>query len=397
VETRAALLREVPGEWEVHTVQLDAPRDHEVLVRVVATGLCHSDDHFATGDITVGHLPFCGGHEAAGIVEEVGPGVRGLSVGDQIVTSFIPGCGRCRWCASGQQNLCDNGALMLTGTQLDGTFRMHLDKEDIGQAGLISTFAEYSVMPEASCIKIPADIPAQVAALLGCAVPTGWGSAVNAAQVTPGDVIVVMGIGGVGISAVQGARHAGASRIIAVDPVESKRAVALELGATHAFADIAEAADLARSLTNGQGADAAIVTVGVLSGEHVGAAFSAIRKAGTVVVTAAAPETVVNVNIGLLELTMYQKRIQGSLYGMMSPSKDVPRLLGLWQSGQLRLEELITRTYSLDEINQGYADLHAGLNMRGLIDFADRPLTPLATTSSAGAAHGIEAVQQPRP
>jgi NDMA-dependent alcohol dehydrogenase len=390
VETRAALLREVPGEWEVHTVELDAPRDHEVLVRVVATGLCHSDDHVATGDITVGHLPFCGGHEAAGIVEEVGPGVRGLSVGDQIVTSFIPGCGRCRWCASGQQNLCDNGALMLTGTQLDGTFRMHLDDEDVAQAGLISTFAEYSVMPEWSCIKIPSDIPARVASLLGCAVPTGWGSAVNAAQVTPGDVIVVMGIGGVGISAVQGARHAGASRIIAVDPVESKRAVALELGATDAFADIAEAADFARSLTNGQGADAAIVTVGVLSGEHVGAAFSAIRKAGTVVVTAAAPETVANVNVGLLELTMYQKRIQGSLYGMMSPSKDVPLLLGLWQSGQLRLEELITRTYSLEEINQGYADLHEGLNMRGLIDFAERPLPPLATTSSAGAAHGIE-------
>src|SRR6266511_4203843 len=392
VETRAALLREVPGKWEVHTVELDEPRDHEVLVRVVATGLCHSDDHFATGDITVGHLPFFGGHEAAGIVEAIGPGVRGLSVGDHIVTSFIPGCGRCRWCASGQQNLCDNGALMLTGTQLDGTFRMHLGDEDVGQAGLISTFAEYSVMPEWSCIKIPADVPLDVAALLGCAVPTGWGSAVNAAQVAPGDVIVVIGIGGIGINAVQGARHAGASRIIAVDPVEMKRDVALELGATDAFADIAEATELARSLTNGQGADAAIVTVGVLNGEHVTAAFSAIRKAGTVVVTAAAPETAVTVNIGLLELTMYQKRIQGSLYGMMSPSKDVPRLLGLWQLGQLRLEELITRAYPLEEINQGYADMHAGLNMRGVIDFGEQR-TPLAARLPTAATREMEAVQ----
>ncbi len=395
METRAALLREVPGKWEVHTVELDAPRDHEVLVRIVATGLCHSDDHFATGDITVGHLPFCGGHEAAGVVEEVGPGVRDLRVGDHIVTSFIPGCGRCRWCASGQQNLCDNGAMMLMGTQLDGTFRMHLDGEDVAQAGLISTFAEYSVMPEWSCIRISPDIPFEVAALLGCAVPTGWGSAVNAANVAPGDVIIVMGIGGIGISAVQGARHAGALRIIAVDPVELKRTVALELGATDAFADIAEAAELARSLTNGQGADAAIVTVGVLSGEHVGAAFSAIRKAGTVVVTAAAPETVVNVNIGLLELAMYQKRIQGSLYGMMSPSKDVPRLLDLWQSGQLRLEELITKTYPLEDINQGYSDMHAGLNMRGLIDFGERPLPASAASSPVAATHDVGALAQP--
>ena len=182
MKTRAAVLRKVPGRWEVHTVDLDEPREHEVLVRIVAAGLCHSDDHFATGDITVGHLPFCGGHEAAGIVEAIGPGVSGLSVGDQIVTSFIPGCGRCRWCASGLQNLCDNGALMLEGTQLDGTFRMHLDGEDVAQAGLLSAFSEYSVMPEWSCIKISNDVPAEIAALLGCAVPTGWGSAVNGAE-----------------------------------------------------------------------------------------------------------------------------------------------------------------------------------------------------------------------
>jgi NDMA-dependent alcohol dehydrogenase len=371
MQTRAALLRQVPGTWEVHTVELDDPRDHEVLIRVVASGLCHSDDHFATGDITVGHLPFCGGHEAAGIVERVGAGVRGLSVGDHIVTSFVPGCGRCRWCASGQQNLCDTGALMLTGTQLDGTFRMHLDGEDVAQAGLLSAFSEYTVIPEWSCIKIPTDVPLDVAALLGCAVPTGWGSAINAAQVSPGDVVVVMGIGGIGISAVQGAKHGGASRIIAVDPVELKRTVALQFGATDAVADLSEAAELARSLTNGQGADSVIVTVGVIAGEHVSAAFSAIRKAGTVVVTAAGPDRPTTLSLGLLELAMYQKRIQGCLYGMMSPSKDVPRLLGLWQSGQLLLEEMVTRAYTLDEINQGYADMHAGRNIRGVIHFGD--------------------------
>jgi NDMA-dependent alcohol dehydrogenase len=369
IETKAALLREVPGRWEVHTVQLDEPRDHEVLVRIVAAGLCHSDDHFATGDISVGHLPFCGGHEAAGVVEAVGPGVSGVKPGDHIVTSFVPGCGRCRWCASGQQNLCDNGALMLEGTQLDGTYRMHLDGEDVAQAGLLSAFSEYTVMPEWSAIKIDDDVPLDVAALLGCAVPTGWGSAVNAAQIGPGDVVIVMGVGGIGASAVQGAKHAGASRIIAVDPVEFKRTTALELGATDVFDDLPEAAELGRELTNGQGADATVVTVGVITGEIVGAAFSSIRKAGTLVVTAAGSELPQPVALSLLELAMYQKRIQGCLYGMMSPSKDVPRLLSLWQAGQLKLEELLTRTYPLEQINDGYADMHAGRNVRGLIGF----------------------------
>jgi NDMA-dependent alcohol dehydrogenase len=367
MKTRAAILREVPGRWEVHTVELDPPRDGEVLVRVVASGLCHSDDHFATGDITVGHLPICGGHEAAGVVEAVGPGVRTLRAGDHIVTSFIPSCGRCRWCAGGRQNLCDNGAHMLEGKQLDGTFRMHFDGEDVAQAGLLSAFAEHTVIPELSCVKIDRDVPLEVAALLGCAVPTGWGSAVNAAQVAPGDVVVVVGTGGIGVNAVQGARHAGARRIIAVDPVELKRATALKLGATDAFADREEATELALSLTNGQGADSVIVCIGVPTGDDVGAAFAAIRKAGTVVLTGAAPETAVGIPVGLLELAMYQKRIQGTLYGGCSPAKDVPRLLDLWQSGQLRLEELVTRTYSLDEINQGYEDMHAGLNVRGVL------------------------------
>lgn len=369
MKVRAALLREVPGEWEVHEVDLDEPKQNEVLVRIVAAGLCHSDDHFRSGDITVGHLPFCGGHEAAGVVEAVGPGVRSVAPGDHIVTSFVPGCGRCRWCASGMQNLCDNGALMLEGNQLDGSFRMHLEGEDVGQAGLVSAFAEYSVMPELSCIKIDPDVPLDVASLLGCAVPTGWGSAVNAAAVAPGDVVLIIGAGGIGISAVQGARDAGASRIVVVETVASKHPIARQFGATDTFADVEEATELARSLTNGQGADSAIVCVGVIQPEDVGAAFTAIRKAGTVVVTAAGLDTTATIPANLLELTMYQKRIQGAIYGMMSPSKDVPLLLDRWRAGRLQLEEMLTRSYSLDEVNEGYADMHAGKNVRGLISF----------------------------
>jgi NDMA-dependent alcohol dehydrogenase len=369
MKSRAAILREAPGKWEVHTVELDPPREHEVMIRIAATGLCHSDDHFTTGDITVGHLPICGGHEAAGTVEAVGPGVAELQVGDHVVTSFVPGCGRCRWCATGHQNLCENGALLLEGTQIDGSFRMHLDGEDVGQNSMIGGFAEYSVLPKWSCIKIDADVPFEIAAILGCAVPTGWGSAVYAAEVEPGDTVIVYGVGGVGMSAVQGARHAGAGRIVVVDPVAMKRQVALQLGATDAFADHEEAAELVSSVTNGQGADSAIVCVGVVQGAHIGRAFSAIRKAGTVVVTAAGADSEVGIPVGLLELTMFQKRIQGALYGMVPPSRAVPQLIDLWRLGKLDLEPMVTASYSLDQINQGYEDMHAGLNIRGILSF----------------------------
>ncbi len=370
MKTRAALLLQQPGRWEVVEVDLDDPGDNEVLVRLVASGLCHSDDHVAKADGKIAHFPYCGGHEGAGVVEAVGPGVRSLAPGDHIVTSFIPGCGRCRWCASGMQNLCENGALMMKGTQLDGTFRMHYGGLDVGRSSLIGAFSELSVMPEWSCVKIPRHFPLLSAALLGCAVPTGWGSAVRAAQVQPGDVIIVMGVGGIGINAVQGAAHAGATRVIAADPVGLKRDAALRFGATDAAASIDEAAELARSLTNGQGADATIVAVGVLSGEHIAQAFDSVRKAGTVVVTAVAPMESVGIPISPFLLAMFQKRLQGCLYGMMTPSSDVPRLLAMYEQGQLKLDELVSRTYSLDEINTGYDDLHAGRNIRGVIDFS---------------------------
>lgn len=370
MKTRAAVLMQQPGEWEVIEADLDGPTEGEILVRMVASGLCHSDDHIAKADGKIGHFPYCGGHEGAGVVEEVGPGVGGLKAGDHIVTSFIPACGRCAFCASGRQNLCQHGALIMHGSQLHGTYRMHYQGRDIARSSLIGGFAEYSVMSQWSAIRIPQHVPLRTAALLGCGVPTGWGSAVNAAQVQPGQVVIVMGVGGIGINAVQGAAHAGAGHVIAVDPVALKRETALKLGATQAFGSIAEAADFARSVTNGQGADSAIVTVGVLSGEHVGQAFDSVRKAGTVVVTAVAPMAVTSIPVSPFMLAMFEKRLQGCLYGSMSPSGAVLRLLAMYENGQLKLDELVTRTYSLDEINVGYQDMHAGRNIRGLIEFA---------------------------
>ena len=365
--TRAAVLSDVPGRWDVREVELDAPEDGEVLVRVAASGLCHSDDHFATGDIPVGHLPLCGGHEGSGIVEEVGPGVRELRPGDHIVTSFIPSCGRCRWCATGRQNLCDNGARMLTGTQLDGTFRMHSGGSDVGQAGGVSTFSEWSVMSQWSCIKIPPDVPLEVAALLGCGVPTGWGSAVNAAGIEPGDVVLVIGVGGIGINAVQGARYAGAKNVVAIDPLENKREKAMELGATHAFATAEEAQEAITQMTRGQGADSAILTVDLMTAEVVGAGFNAVGKDGIVVLTGLNKLLEPTIQLPGTILTLFRKTVKGSLFGDCNPTTDIPKILGLYQAGDLKLDEIITRTYTLDQVNEGYEDLLAGKNVRGVV------------------------------
>src|SRR4051812_10938378 len=345
---------------------MEPPRQGELRLQLAASGLCHSDDHFSTGDLPPGIMPFAGGHEGAGVVAEIGPNTPGWEVGDHVVMSFLPGCGRCRWCASGMQNLCDLGANVLTGCRTDGSYRLRVDGQRIGQGAGISTFCEDTVVDVASCVKVDKELPLETAALVGCGVGTGWGSAVNAAEVKPGHTVIVMGIGGIGINAVQGASHAGASHVIAVDPVEFKRETAQAMGATHIFSNMDEATDFVRSVTNGQGADSAIVTVGVLRKEHVSAAFSSIRKAGTVVVTAVGPVDEL-LEIPAFELTLFQKRVQGALFGASSPSRDIPWMLRMYQNGQLKLDELITTRYKLDDINQGYADMHAGKNIRGLI------------------------------
>ncbi len=367
MKTRTAVIRETPGQWEIVEVDLEEPRQGELLIDMVASGLCHSDDHLATGDIPFGVYPVAGGHEGAGIVAKVGPNTPGYEVGDHIVMSFLPGCGRCRWCASGMQNLCDLGATLLMGSRPDGSYRMSLDGQPVGQMCGISTFAEQTVVSVDNAVKVDPDLPLDKACLVGCGVGTGWGSAVNSAEVYPGHVVIVMGIGGIGINAVQGASHAGARHVIAVDPVEFKREKAMELGATESFASMEEATEFAQSVTNGQGADSAIVTVGVTKGEHIAQAFTAIRKAGTVVVTGLGDITEVGIPISPGELTLFQKRVQGSLFGASSPSRDILAMLDLYQAGKLRLDELVTNTYTLETINDGYADMHAGKNLRGVL------------------------------
>ncbi|KAA9158114.1 NDMA-dependent alcohol dehydrogenase [Amycolatopsis acidicola] len=371
ITTKVSLVRGAPGVYETATVELDDPRRGEVTVKLAASGLCHSDDHVATGDVPVGVYPYAGGHEGAGVITAVGPDTPGYEVGDHVVFSFLPACGQCEFCAQGMSNLCDLGASLLTGARASdpGSFRMHENGKPVGQQCGISTFAEYTTAAVDSVVKIGKDIPLKAAALVGCGVPTGWGSAVNSANLRPGAVVIVLGIGGIGANALQGAVHAGAKTVIAVDPVEFKREQAKIFGATHAFAGIEEAAEFARSLTNGQGADATIVTIGVVQGEHIGQALASIRKAGTVVVTGLGDITAAGAPIALGDLTLMQKRLQGSLFGQSNPRHDIPNLLRMYQAGQLKLDELVTREYTLDQVAQAYEDMHAGRNIRGVVVF----------------------------
>jgi alcohol dehydrogenase (nicotinoprotein) len=366
MKTRAAVLRDVGKDWEVAELDLDQPKTGEVLIRYVASGLCHSDDHLRTGDIPV-RYPIVGGHEGAGIIEQAGPGVSRLRPGDHVVCSFLPVCGHCRFCARGRGNLCDMGYLMVNNSLPDETYRFHGGGEDFGQMCLVGTFSQYAVVSEHSVVKIDNDLPLEVAALVGCGVPTGWGSAVNAGDVRPGDTTVVYGVGGVGINSVQGAAFAGARNVIAVDPVPLKLETAARLGATHTAATAEEAQAIVTEVTRGVGADQAIVTVGIVTEDVIAAAFTAISKGGTVVVTGLAGPMQKTISLTGFELTLFEKRLQGALFGGGNPFEEIPRMLELYRSGDLKLDELVTTRYRLDEVNQGYQDMFSGRNIRGVL------------------------------
>ena len=290
MQTRAAVLRDIGQDWSVEDIELDPPKAGEVLVQMKASGMCHSDEHLVTGDLAgaTSPMPLIGGHEGAGIVMEVGPNVVGLEPGDHVVFGFIPACGRCPSCASGHSNLCDvGGAAFPTGRQIsDGTARHHTAAgEDLGLMCLLGTFANHTVVHESSCVKIDKEIPLDRACLLGCGVVTGWGSAVYAAEVGPGDFVAVVGVGGIGANAVQGAKLAGARVIAAIDPVEFKRETAMQLGATHTYASIAEAMEGLGDSTWGRGFDKVIMTMGVGNGDALGEAFHLGGKRSKIVVT----------------------------------------------------------------------------------------------------------------
>ena len=368
MKTRAGVLY-TPGEpIRVEEIELDEPKEHEVLVRMVAAGICHSDYHIISGELPA-YLPMALGHEGAGIVEAVGPNVTNCKPGDHVVLTFIPSCGKCRYCTEGHSNLCNMGASILMGPQLDGTFRLHSEGgTDIGQMCVISTFAERTVVSDMSLVVIPDYYPLNRAVLVGCGVPTGVGAATRRAKIKAGSTVMVIGCGGIGMNIVQGAALAGARMIIAVDVNDFKLEKAKEFGATHTVNSTREdPIAISRDLTWGEGVDYAFEAIATPA--TIGQAYASLGKNGTLVVVGLTPATAESIPIPPLDLVLYQKSIMGTLYGDSQPRYDILNLLSLYGAGKIKLDELVTRTYTLDQVNEAYADMIAGKNIRGVIEF----------------------------
>lgn len=361
---RAAVLRAVGQPMVVEDVDLEAPRAGEVRVRVLAAGVCHSDLHYMTGDLSC-RLPVVLGHEGAGRVEEVGPGVTRFAVGDLVVMTWRPRCGHCEFCAAGRPGLCTSAVVEVrSGGLLDETSRLSGGGETIHHFLGVSCFAEQAVLAQESVIKIPDDTPPEVAALVGCAVVTGVGAVLNVMGAGAGRRVLVIGAGGVGLSAVIGARLVGADPIIVADVAPEKLALAASLGATHTVDTGDRPLDEALAEICPAGVDWAFEAVG--KAETVQAAMASLRPGGTTVAIGLG-RAGATVAIPLNDLVQRDKRLVGSLYGSSNTITQIPRLLELYADGRLPLDALRGRTYALDEINEAYADLVDGAVGRAVI------------------------------
>jgi Zn-dependent alcohol dehydrogenase len=348
----------------VRDLSLDGPRAGEVLVRIEAAGVCHSDQHYLSGDLQC-PLPVVPGHEGAGVVEAVGPGVDSVAVGDRVCLMWRPRCGQCVHCLTGHPARCQAGRVHATsGGLLDGTTRLHDGDERVHHLLGVSCFAEHAVVSERAVVPVPADVPAEIAAIAGCAVITGVGAVLNAIGSCAGEGIVIFGAGGVGLSAVMGATLAGANPIVVVDVVAERLAAARELGATHTVDASREDVAAAIEAIRPGGIEWAIEAIG--RPETLETAVEVLRPGGTLVAVglgAVGRTFSVPVNV----LVQREKRIVGSLYGSANPLVDLPKLFDLYRAGRLPLDTLIGKRYSLDEINTAFADLASGGIGRGVV------------------------------
>jgi Zn-dependent alcohol dehydrogenase len=369
VRVRGAVLTEMglPAPYadsrplEIVELELDGPGPGEVLVRVRAAGLCHSDLSVIDGS-RPRVMPMVLGHEGAGEVVEAGAGVDGLAPGDHVVLTFVPSCGACGPCLAGRAALCEPGAAAnATGALLGGDHRWHDHHHHLG----VSAFAEHIVVSAKSAVRVDPELPFDVAALFGCAVLTGVGAALHAARVAPGDSVAVFGLGGVGLAALLGAKVAGAGTLIAVDVVADKLALATELGATHAVAAGSDALEAIGEITRG-GADHVIETVG--NAGVLADAYAATRRGGTTV-TVGLPHPEQMLSIPAVSLVAEEKTLKGSYLGSSVPARDIPRFVALHQAGQLPVERLLTHRLGLDELNEGFDRLARGEAVRQAVIF----------------------------
>jgi NDMA-dependent alcohol dehydrogenase len=364
---KAALLTGWNKAFEVQEIEWKAPRDDEVGVRIEVCGVCHSDLDMKTEGPRMGvPYPILTGHEGGGIVEEVGRNVRRVKPGDKVILSFIPGCGRCPSCVAGQGQLCDRGAMLLSGIRDDGTYRAYNKAgQGLSQFCGLGAYGEYVVVREDSCIPVEEDLDLGKVAIVGCRIPTGWGSVINVAKAKQGCTGLVVGLGGVGFSVIQGLKSVGAVVIIAVD-TQDKKKWALEWGATH-YIDASKEDVLSEVMKiTGIGVDYAFDAIGE---EEVQAlTVEAICKGGTAVwIGAVRGERKGAVAMNSFLVMNLQKRISGSLYGGASPLEAVPQLLKMYRAGKIRMDEYVTKEYRLEQINEAYADMLAGKNICGLI------------------------------
>jgi NDMA-dependent alcohol dehydrogenase len=381
MKTRAAVCRGLEQPWEIEEVDLAPPGDHEVVVKMAYAGMCHSDEHLRSGDISVDPailpafgveslFPMIGGHEGAGVVTEIGSAVETVAVGDHVAVAFVPACGTCYWCASGRQHLCDMSMYTLAGPMMgDGVWRHHIGDEKVNRMTQLGTFSETLLANEASLVKIDPNVSMKAAALISCGISTGYGSAVDRAKVQPGETVVVIGCGGVGSGALQGARIAGARQIIAVDPVEFKLDNAKRIGATHTAPSMLDATMMLPDMTEGRMADVVILTPGVLTGDLLGPAMGMASKDGRVVATAIAPFSQNEVNLSLFNVAMFNQALLGTVFGSCSPRVQIPNLLRLYQAGLLEVDSQVSKEYTLDQVQQGYDDQAAGTIIRGVVNF----------------------------
>jgi Zn-dependent alcohol dehydrogenase len=363
---RAVICREMGKPVVVEHITVQPPKRGEVMIKLAACGVCHSDLSATNGTIPM-KLPMILGHEGAGEIIEVGEGVDGVALGDHVVSCFIYMCGKCRYCAMGRPVLCLNQGKALD-TLPDGTLRTQDGRGDaLNIFSGCGVMAEYATVAVDNVVKIDSAIPLECAALVGCAVTTGVGAVFNTARVTPGSSVAVFGCGGIGLNVIQGARIAGAGRIIAIDTLPAKLAMATQFGATETLL-AAPGEDLVKPIKKltGGGADYAFECVG--NGELAALAYRAVGRGGVAVVVGVAKPTD-STSVRTMTLPFEEKTLTGSYFGSCVPRVDYPRLLALYMAGRLKLDELITHRYGIDQAAQAFADLESGKNARGVITF----------------------------